>query len=105
MADTAFASFMSDRLAALRTASGSERAPMVAGYLNDVVRARNAGALPLHNAAYSIVSAVSYLEGGDCDAIGALAGELELAPDPASEDFERQWLELVTLIDSNSRNL
>jgi len=78
---------------------------MVAGYLNDVVRARNSGALPLHNAAYSIVSAVSHLEGGDYDAIGALAGELELAPNPASEDFERQWLELVTLMDSNSRNL
>jgi hypothetical protein len=103
MAEFAFDSYAPDRLAAIEGASDSARVPLLLDYLKAVVQARRSGALPLADAGYSIVSAVSFQTDDDLDAIGGLAGELELAIDLPTEEFEDRWWRLVEWINDYDR--
>lgn len=96
--ETQFTTYLPERLTELQDVSRSDWVLLLAAYLEAVVEARQSGSLAMHNAAFSIVSAVSYGADDDLDAIGALAGELELASMPPSPDSERQWATLIRCI-------
>ena len=85
----------------LHTAGKTDKPTLFVDYCRKAIGAKEAGTMPLRDAAYSIARTmfVRELDEPLFDELTGLAGELELPPQFVNGDREERWQKLIALVD------
>lgn len=92
---------MKDDFNKLRDAAKADKPRLFVEYCRKAIAAKEAGKMPLRDAAYSIAGAMFMKELDEplFEELTGLAGELELPAEFVDGDPEQKWHKLVSLVD------